>query len=404
MHQALTHPELISLAAGFVDPATLPIHMAGEAVQSLLADEAEARRALQYGTNAGLPTLRAAVLDRLHAADRLTPAETGLTPEQVVMTAGSNELLHLLGDTLFNPGDIVLCGAPEYFVFLGMVANLDVRAIGVATDADGMIPEALAEELARLDAQGELPAVKAIYLTSYYSNPSTATLSAPRRPIVVELAKRYSREHPIYVIEDAAYRELRYHGEEIPSLRAFDTTGDTVIVAQTFSKCFSPGVRVGYGILPKQLVEPVLNQKGNIDFGAPNFCQYLVWKVLDRGELDAHIERLRTNYRAKLAAMLEAADEHFSPIAGLAWIRPTGGLYVWLELPESLPAGPSGKLLHAAVAAGVLYVPGEYCYPSAGVPVRKNTIRLSFGVQTAAGIRQGIAALATATRTTLANG
>lgn len=402
MHQALAHPELISLAAGFVDPATLPVELAGTAIQDLMSDPVEARRALQYGTNAGLPALRATLLDRFHAADGWTPAETGLTPENLVITAGSNELLHLIGDTLFDPGDIVLCGAPEYFVFLGMLSNLNVRAIGVATDADGLIPAALDEQLRQIDAAGELARVKAIYVTSYYSNPSTVTLSARRRPEIVELAKRYSRAHPIYIIDDAAYRDLRYSGDETPSLRAFDSTGETVIVAQTFSKCFSPGIRVGYGILPQALIEPVLNQKGNIDFGAPNFGQYTIWKVLERGVLDPHIERLRTSYRAKLAAMLGAADEHLAGIEGVSWRRPTGGLYVWLELPPHLAAGPSGRLLDASVAAGVLYVPGEYCFPSVGVPVKKNTIRLSFGVQSEAGIRRGMEALATAIRTALA--
>ena len=127
MQQALANPELISLAAGFVDPVTLPIELAGAAVDDVLADPVEARRALQYGTNAGLPVLREALLDRFHAADQTTAAETGLNLDRLVITAGSNELLHLLGDTLFDPGDIVLCGAPEYFVFLGLLGNFSVR-------------------------------------------------------------------------------------------------------------------------------------------------------------------------------------------------------------------------------------------------------------------------------------
>ena len=130
----------------------------------------------------------------------------------------------------------------------------------------------------------------------------------------------------------------------------------------------------------------------------PNFSQYLIWKMLERGELDGHIARLKTNYGRKLAAMLSAAEEHLGDIDGVSWSRPSGGLYVWLELPETVPAGPSGRLLDRAVANGVLYVPGEYCFPSEGVPVRKNCIRLSFGVQSAEGIRRGIAGLAGAIR------
>jgi 2-aminoadipate transaminase len=124
MQQALAHPELISLAAGFVDNETLPVELTRLALDDLLANPTEARRALQYGTNAGFAPLRGMLLDRFHAADQAAAAETGLTLEQVVITAGSNELLHLIGDTLFDPGDIVLCPAPDYFVFLGMLGNL----------------------------------------------------------------------------------------------------------------------------------------------------------------------------------------------------------------------------------------------------------------------------------------
>ena len=262
-----------------------------------------------------------------------------------------------------------------------------------------MIPEALEEQLQQLEAAGELDRVKAIYITSYYSNPSTATLSASRRPQVVELAQRYSRRHPIYVIDDAAYRDLRYEGTRRPVCAHSIPSGETVIMAQTFSKCFSPGIRVGYGILPEQLVEPVLSQKGNIDFGAPNFSQHLIWKVLERGVLRRTLSHAcapatRQNFRpcsAQPTNIWRASRE-------FRGVEPTGGLYVWLKLPEHLAAGPSGPFLDASVAAGVLYVPGEYCFPSEGVPVRKNTIRLSFGVQTEAGIRRGIAALGQAIR------
>src|SRR4029079_11958906 len=200
----------------------------------------------------------------------------------------------------------------------------------------------------------------------------------------------------IYVIEDAAYRELRYAGDDLPSLRSFDPEGDTVSVAETFSKSFSPGIRVGWGILPKALVEPVCNQKGNIDFGAPNFNQHVMAEVLRQGSFDPHIQLLRAAYREKLFAMLDAADEHLAKIPGVQWQRPTGGLYVWLTLPSKLDAGPDSLLMQRALDAGVLYVPGEYCYPSQGQPMQRNMIRLSFGVQSPENIRQGIASLALA--------
>jgi 2-aminoadipate transaminase len=399
MQQALAHPELISLAAGFVDQQSLPVEPTRAALEALLSEPAAGRAALQYGTNAGYPPLREQLLARL-AADDGAHAARGIALDQVVVTAGSNELLHLLVDTLCDPGAIILCAAPSYFVFLGMAANLGVTTLPVETDDQGLIPEALEEQLARLDVVGELPRVKAIYVVSYFDNPAGVNLSAERRPKLVEIARRWSRGHRIYILEDVAYRELRYAGDDLPSIRAFDSTGETVVLTHTFSKSYSPGIRVGYGVLPRDLVEPVLNQKGNIDFGSSNFCQHLMSKVLELGLFDAHVQRLRDAYRVKLQAMLDAADRHLAPLPGVRWIRPTGGLYVWLQLDESVDTGPQGKLFDRAVVEGVLYVPGQYCFPSGGPPAPRNLIRLSFGVQSPERICQGIAALARAIRST----
>jgi len=398
MHLALAHPNLISLAAGFVDQETLPVEPAREAIEAVLADAAGARAALQYGTTAGYPPLREAVLARLIDADDHPATEAKLSIDQVVVTAGSNQLLHLLNEALLDAGDIVLCAAPSYFVYLGMVGNGGARTVGVAADEQGMIPDALEEELHRRERFGELNRVKAIYVTSYYDNPASATLSAERRAAIVETAKRWSRATKIYVIEDAAYRALRYEGDDLASMRSYDAEGDTVVVAETFSKSFSPGIRVGWGVLPPDLVGPILSLKGNIDFGSPNFTQHVMAEVLARGLFDRQVALLQESYLGKLAATLEAADEFLAPLDGVRWQRPTGGLYVWLRLPESIDTGPGGRLMQLAMDEGMLYVPGEYCYPAEGAPPRKNMIRLSFGVQSPANIRRGVEALAKAIR------
>jgi len=202
------------------------------------------------------------------------------------------------------------------------------------------------------------------------------------------------------VIDDAAYRELRYQGEDLPSLRAFDDDGSTVIVADTFSKSFSPGVRVGWGVLPDALCGPVLSLKASIDFGSPNLNQHLMFTVLDRGLFEPHVALLRAGYRAKLEAMLAAMNEHLADIPRVGWSEPSGGLYVWLQLPEGMDAGPAGKLIGHALDEGVLYVPGQYGYPPEGQSVRKDRIRLSFGVQSIENIRRGVEALARAIRRT----
>lgn len=398
MARTLASPELISLAAGFVDHQTLPVEPTGEAIERIWANPKLAKAALQYGTTIGYPPLRQAVLARMLRADGRTAEQLGLSADQVVVTAGSNQLLYLLGDVLLDPGDVVICGAPTYFVLLGTLGNLGARSYGVETDQHGLIPEAIDRELGRLDRKGELGRVKAIYVTTYYDNPSGVTVPAERRAELVEVARRWSRAGKIYLIEDAAYRELRYYGEDIASLRSFDSAGDTVVTVGSFSKSYSPGIRVGWGILPRELVGPVLSEKGHVDFGSPNFNQVLMATVLETGLYDAHLEQLRESYRRKINAILQAADAFLAPIGGIRWVRPSGGLYVWLCLPEAIDTGLDGPLFDLAAGEGVLYVPGEYCYPPEGRPVPKNLLRLSFGIQSCESIRVGVEALGRAIR------
>lgn len=401
MHRALAQPELISLAAGFVDQHTLPVELASEALSALLGETDRGQAALQYGTTAGHRPLRQALLDRMLAADG-GGAHLAPSVDQVVVTAGSNELLFLLSDTLLDPGDIVLCAAPTYFVFLGALANQGARAIGVPTDEEGVIPSGIDETLERLEAVGQLERVKAFYLPSYFDNPTSVTLSAARRPELVETLARWNRKTPLVLLEDAAYRELRYDGADLPSLAHYDESGELVASTGTFSKSFAPGVRIGWGVLPKWLVEPVLNQKGNIDFGTANLNQHLMHEVLTGGRYEAHRDKLRAAYTAKRDAMLAALDTTFRHRAGFHWKAPAGGLYVWLTLPPEFDTGLDGALFDRALNQGMLYVPGQYFYPAEGPPPACNTMRLSFGVQPAARIGLGIAALGRAVDQVLA--
>ena len=314
---------LISLAAGFVDQETLPLEPTRKALEALWADPCRAGGpAIRYHNRPS--PLTPSRVDRMVRADGAAPQELNLSLEQVVITAGSNQLLHLVSDILLDPGDIVICGAPTYFVYMGTLGNLGVQTVGVEIDQDGLIPEAIEDELGRLDRAGELPRVKAIYAVTYYDNPSGVNVPPVRCAALVELAQRWSCRGKIYLIEDAAYRELRYWGDDVPSLRSFDPDGDTVIHAGTFSKSFSPGIRVGWGILPPALLPAALAEKGNIDFGSPHFNQVLITAVLELGLFDTHLETLRENYRGKIAAMLEAADRWLRPWAWPGCGRPAG--------------------------------------------------------------------------------
>ena len=399
MQQGVENPDVISLAAGLVDPGSLPVEEARTAVTELLADDRMARQALQYGTTAGADRLRRLLLKNLARLESGRPDQLGIDAEQLVLTTGSQQLLSLVGEVLLDPGDICLVASPTYFVFLGVLHGLGARAVPVATDEDGMRMDALERELEQLDAAGELGRVKLIYVVSYYENPSGVSLSEERRAEVVEIARRWSREQRIFVLEDAAYRELHYDGPVLPSVWSFDETKQTVILAQTFSKSFSPGIRVGFGVLPKELVLPVCDRKGNEDFGSANFNQHLLATALERGVYAEHVPKVCEAYRVKRDAMLRAADRYFADIPGVSWIRPHGGLYVWMRLPDHVETGFQSRLFQQATKVEkVMYVPGELCYGGDADRVPRSRMRLSFGVQTPEGIELGMQRLASAVR------
>lgn len=407
MQQGVENPQVLSLAAGLVDAASLPVEETRHATEKLLQNEAFARIVLQYGTTAGAERLRQELLGHLASQEHCRIEELGIDTGQLLLTTGSQQLLSLTGEVLLDPGDICLVASPTYFVFLGVLEGLGAQAIPVATDENGMRMDALETELARLEREGQLDRVKMIYLVSYYENPSGVSLSADRREQVVEIARRWSKTHRICILEDAAYRELQYDGPTLPSVWSFDKTRDTVIYTQTFSKSFSPGVRVGYGVVPRDLVAPICDRKGNEDFGSANLNQHLMAQVFESGLYYPHVEKVRDSYRLKRDTMLAAAEKYFRDIPGVSWFHPHGGLYVWMTLPEGVPTGFDSALFEQAVKIEeVMYVPGELCFAadphcpqSESRP--QNHMRLSFGVQTPEGIEKGMKRLASAVRAIL---
>ena len=404
MHQAVANPDLISLAAGLVDQESLPADETLATLTELLSDRDAARRALQYGTTQGHERLRELVVERLERLEGCLAREMGVDAGHVVITTGSQQFLQLISDVLFDPGDIVLMGSPDYFVYMGVLTGLGVRVIGVPLDEHGIVTEALDETLDHLDRAGQLERVKLVYCCSYSQNPSGVTLAPERRTRILDIVRKWSRFGRIFLLEDAAYRELYYSAQAPRSIRSFDSRGETVILTQTFSKPYSPGLKIGYSVLPDDLLGPVLREKGNHDFGSANFNQHLLARVMESGRYEEHVAKLREIYRAKLRAMLHSLEQEFSRLDVEAqWTRPAGGLYVWLTLPESMDTGRSGQLFQRCLEKSVLYVPGEYCFPGErldhgpcplGGP--SHTMRLSFGVQPVDGIREGIARLAAA--------
>lgn len=399
IQQALDNPNLISLAAGLVDQESLPIGDVASAMNELAASPADGKAALQYGTTRGYAPLRERLLKHVALLDGAALESYGLSPGEIVITTGSQQLLYLLSEVLLDPGDYVITEAPSYFVHHGVLASHAARVLAVPMDDDGLDVDALALLLDRLDMNGELSRVKMLYFCDYYQNPSGLTLSHERRQQLMELLYRYRRQHRLVVVEDAAYRELGFASRGIPSLKSLERDNQQVIYAGTFSKPCAPGLKTGYALMPKDLLTPLLELKGVHDFGSANLTQQLIYRLMASGAYDRHVGELQQLYRTKRDAMLAALDNEFGDWPEVRWTKPDGGMFLWVAFPEDVDTGPSGPLLDAALAQGMLYVPGEFCHvPDEDGHVRRHEMRLCYGVEPPDRIREAVRRLRNATR------
>jgi 2-aminoadipate transaminase len=398
MKEALENPGLISLAAGFVDEASLPAETTAAAISELLKDPEAARAALQYGSTQGYPPLREKVLARMAAADGKTPAALGLSVGDVVITTGSQQLLYMVAEMLLDPGDLVVTEAPSYFVYHAALASRGVEVVPMPMDAEGMDTDSLHAFLQDLDRTGRLDRLKMIYTIDYFQNPTGLSLSAGRRARVMELVREFSRRNRIIILEDAAYRELRFIGPDVPSIKSLDTTNEYVIHTSTFSKPLAPGLRTGFGIMPPDLMGPLLRIKGSHDFGSANFVQHLIDLLIETGAYDRHVCILQEVYASKCRATTDALAAEFREWPAVTWTRPTGGLYVWVTFPPSIQTGPGSPLMEACLREGVLYVPGEFCHVAVQGQVPAHEIRLCYGIATNDEIREAVRRLGKAAK------
>lgn len=387
MTEALARPHVLSLAAGFTDTASLPADAVREAVAGVLAGP-EGKTVLQYGSNQGRAVLRDAVAARTAGLDG-----GGATPEaaDVFLTNGSQQALHLAMQTLCDPGDIILVESPTYFVFLEILQGLGVRAVSLPVDAAGRLdPEGVATLLAGLRRRGEAERVKAVYLVSYFSNPSGNSLGEEEKIALAETLRRAGFHCP--VIEDAAYRELYYKTPHpARSVFALEAWADfPKLYLGTFTKPFASGLKVGYGICdtPDWLAR-MLCFKGHQDFGTAHFNQALIEQALAAGSFDSHLSRQRERYREKMETLDTALREGGLDGLGWEWSRPTGGLYLWAKSPAGVSTAMGGDFYRQCLDEGVFYVPGELCFGE-GAPAG-DWVRLSFGVLEAEQLREAAA-------------
>lgn len=410
--EAFRNPKLVNFAAGLVDPWSLPVDECRDIAGRILGDVDRGRRALQYDTTVGLADLRRRCLQHLAELEGVPANKLGYSADDLVVTNGSQQALYVIADVLVDPGDIVIAANPSYFVYAGALQSLGADVRCVPMDEGGMDVDAVGRLLAAIDEQGLIDKVKFVYCTSYFDNPTGLTLAADRRPKLLELVRRYSRNHRILILEDAAYRELRYDGPVLPSIKSYDADNQHVAIAHTFSKPFAPGLKLGYTAMPKDLVHAVAQQKGNHDFGSSSLAMAIAAEAMADGSYAKQVERLKATYRAKRDAVVTALDAAFGPegssgVVGwsgggvkaegnghaatppphypttpprISYTRPNGGLYVWMTLPPGLDASRTGPLFPAAIEAGVLYVPGDYCFqPDEVGHTPTNHMRLCFG-------------------------
>jgi len=394
MAEALARPQLISLAAGFTDNESLPVKEVRRLLERILSSPRTGQPALQYGITPGDDVLRRLTSRRLRLLDGQPAGRRAYTPERMVVTNGSQQMLYMVTEALCDPGDIVLVEDPSYFVYLGILQSHGVRARGIRMEQDGLDLRRLEEVLAGLRRTGELRRVKLLYLVTYYQNPTGRTTSYAKKVGALKLLRKYEAAagHPIFLLEDAAYRELRFAGEDVKSSLAIQGSLERVVYAGTYSKPFASGARVGFGLMPEPVLTPVLRIKGNHDFGSSNLLQQLLAGALASGLYQKHLAVLRRRYAYKARLMRAALREHFPP--EVEWEEPSGGLYFWARLPERLKSGSTSRVFRTALRRNLLYVPGELCY--ADDPTRRkpnHEMRLSFGGATEANVSKGIARL-----------
>lgn len=351
--------DVISFAGGLPAPGLFPVEQIREATNRVLSEQGT--QALQYSTTEGYPPLRAKLADSLPGARR----------DRILVTAGSQQGLDLVARVMLDPGDAVAVAAPTYMGALRAFDAYEARYLSVASDEDGMLPDAL-EAALRQDP-------KLLYVIPDFDNPGGTTTTLERRRAIVDLAEAFD----VLVVEDAPYRDLRFEGEAVPTL--FELAPDRVLHAATFSKTMVPGIRLGWMTGPAPLIERATYAKQAADLQTATFTQMIAEAWLEAGSMPPQLERVRAHYHRQRDAMLDALERHMPP--EVRWTRPSGGMFIWVTLPKGLDAA---ALVPAAVENGVAYVPGTSFFADGG---GANTLRLSYSVATLDEVERGIGAL-----------
>lgn len=374
MAEALSRPQMLSLAAGFTDNRVLPGDLVEEAVRALAGSGGNAH--LQYGMNVGRPGLRRCIAQLL----RGYPGENGLDldEEKFLVTNGSQQALYILVQMFCNPGDIVLVESPSYFVFLELLKGLGVRAVPMPADGEGRIDlPGLEELLARLRRSGEGDRIRLMYLMGAFANPSTRCIGEEEKAGLARILDRLER--PVPVIEDMAYREL-YFDDPYParSLLSLEAWRDyPVFYLGTFTKPFATGLKTGFiASRATESLRVFARIKGHQDFGSAHFNQAILQYILEAGAYEAHLRDIRKHYREKCRLLETALRENGLYEARWTWQSPQGGLLLWAGADEKMDTRMGSPFHKACLEKEILYVPGDLCFAG---EAPSHFVRLSFG-------------------------
>jgi 2-aminoadipate transaminase len=309
------------------------------------------------------------------SVDVMATEDMRVDPDDVLVTTGGQQVIDLMCKTFIDPGDVVVAEAPTYPGAVPAFSSYQAEVVQVAMDGDGMIVEELESTLERLDRDGRRP--KFIYTIHNFQNPAGVTMSLPRRRRLVEVA----RERELLVLEDNPYGLLRYEGEPLPTLHSLDH-GEFVIYLGTFSKILSAGLRLGWTVAPRPVLEKMNLGKQAADLCSSSLTQYFVAQYFAEGRWDQYLRSLRELYRRRRDTMLDALAEHFPSEA--SWTHPQGGLFIWATLPDFLD---TTDLLARALQRNVAFVPGRAAYLDGR---GASSLRMNFSGVDEADIREGV--------------
>ena len=356
----IAKPGMISFAGGNPAKSALPDEVCARIAKEVLNRDGKA--ILQYGATEGYAPLLESL--RTYAEDAI-----GCRLDAILPVTGSTQAMDLLCKALIDPGDVILVENPTFLGNMQCMRLYQANLVPVESDEGGIILSKLEEAIVRHHP-------KMLYVIPTFQNPTGRTLAADRRQPIAELAAKYG----VVVAEDDPYRDLRYSGAPLPSIKSYDKDGWVVFLG-SFSKIISPGLRVGYMAGDHRILRKCTVGKQSADVHTSNLTQAIVDTFLRQNLLPEHIRTICASYKEQLDAMLE---ELATFPEGTRYTRPEGGLFIWVELPEHLNAL---DMLNACVERGVAYVPGTHFFADGG---HHNTLRLNFSNSTVEQIHKGM--------------